>query len=101
MGGENVVFVVDDDDELEDVEVDMDGFGVCTNVAIATFVHLLKLLLFILLFGIFVVGGVGLIGLDEWDGEEDEDKDDGDIDGDLNGFDGFNDGENVLSLSPS
>ena len=94
MGGEIVVVViVDDDDEFEDVDVEMDGFGLCTNVAIATFVHLLLILLFILLFGIFVVGGVGSIGLDESDGEEDEDEDEGDIDGDLDGFDGIDDGE--------
>ena len=47
------------------------------------------------------VGGGGLIGLNELDGEEDEDEDDGDIDGDLDGFDGFNDGEYVPSSWPS
>ena len=102
MGGEIVVVVVvDNDDGFEDVDVDLDGFGLCTNVAIATFVHLLLFLLFILLFGVFVVGGVGLIGLDEGDEEEDEDDDDADIDGDFDGFDGFNNGDNDPSLSPS
>ena len=90
-----------DDEVVVDVDVDMDGLELCTNVAIATFVHLLLILLFILLFDIIVVGGDGLIGLDEWDGEEDEDDDDEDIDGGLEGFDGFNDGEYVPSLSPS
>ena len=87
--GEDVVVVVgdDDDDMFEDVDVDWDEFGLCTNVAIATFVHSLLNLSFILLFGIFVVGGVGLIGLDEGDKEKDEDGDDEDIDGDLDGFD--------------